>query len=123
MISPVLALHTLAHTLGLAFAPKPGGKRSSQWPKIRAKHLLRESRCMVCGTSKKLNVHHCLPYHLRPDLELDPSNLITLCESTDGGCHLMFGHLGSFTSWNPSVRGDAEMWFRKIVARPTSRKT
>ena len=111
-------LQSLAHALGLGDAPKPGGKRSKDWPLRREWHLIKEPRCRVCGTRKNLNVHHIQPYHLRPDLELDPTNLITLCESTDGGCHLVFGHLCNWKAWNPDIRADADVWRRKILDRP-----
>jgi hypothetical protein len=51
-----------------------------------------------------LNVHHVLPFHLKPELELDPSNLITLCSSLDKNCHLDIGHGDNFRAYNASVR-------------------
>jgi hypothetical protein len=44
-----------------------------------------------------------IPFHIRPNLELDPSNLITLCR----GHHLYVGHNGNWKLWNPRVREDA----------------
>jgi hypothetical protein len=65
-------------------------------------------------------VHHVIPFHLRRDLELDPENLITLCENKRDGvnCHLLFGHLGCFKSFNPSVRADVVTWRAKLKTRP-----
>lgn len=97
-------------------APK-GAKRSSDWRKIRKEHLKKHPCCAVCGSSKKLNVHHILPYHICPDMELDPENLVTLCE---GGkykglnCHLLIGHLCSYRKTNPSVKSDVAEWNAKL---------
>jgi hypothetical protein len=78
--------------------------------------------CSVCDGKKKLEVHHKMPFHLHPALELDPGNLITLCENKADGvnCHLLFGHLGNFKSYNPQVNVDASLWFCKIRYRPKS---
>lgn len=94
--------------------------RSGHWPVLRREHLLRHSRCEVCGGQKKLNVHHISPFHDCPGLELDPKNLITLCESGANGinCHLAVGHLGNFKSFNVNVREDAALWNQKIASRP-----
>ncbi len=61
-----------------------------------------------------LNVHHCRPFHLHPDLELNPANLITLCRNH----HLWWGHLGCWRSWNCHVQSDCETWRDKIKNRP-----
>jgi len=97
-------------------APK-GSKRSSKWRKVRKKYLKKFPRCAVCGESKKLELHHILPYHLAPDLELDPRNFITLCSAGKYGiknCHSLFGHRGRWTKFNPNVREDAYIWSRRL---------
>lgn len=95
-------------------------RRSSGWPRVCAEHLAKNPRCALCGGTEKLEVHHKRPFHLQPELELDPSNLITLCEAGKGGvnCHLHAGHLGSFKAFNPTVADDAAIWFAKIKNRP-----
>ena len=98
-------------------------KRSGKWPSVRKTHLEAHPTCELCGGTKKLNVHHIKPFHLHPELELDPSNLITLCEEDRGGvnCHLFFGHLGNFrTGVNPDVRQDVESWTNRIVFKEKS---
>lgn len=102
-------------------APKPGDdKRSKDWPKVRAAHLLVEKVCRACGEAdpKKLNVHHILPFHGYPSRELDPLNLITLCEGDGCNCHFTFGHLLDWKSWNPMVRRDADDFYVKVRRRP-----
>ena len=91
--------------------------RSPRWSAVRGAHLKRNPTCAACGTKDKLEVHHVRPFHLFAHLELDPSNLLTLCE-TGGNCHLMLGHLKFFKSYNLEVRKDAEVLLQKIKARP-----
>lgn len=94
---------------------KPGdNKRSSSWPKVR-KAFLAGKACAVCGGKKKLEAHHMMPFHLDPARELDPSNLIALCEgSKEVNCHLFVGHLGNFKGLNPDVTVDAATWCKKL---------
>lgn len=94
--------------------PKPAEARSPHWPACRAAHLHVEPECQCCGTAAKVEVHHVRPYHLFPAIELDDSNLITLCDR----CHLFVGHLGLWRSWNALVRTDASRWRAKIKSRP-----
>jgi len=100
-------------------------KRSSQWSVIRRKHLTNHPCCAVCGGTSKLEVHHIKPFHTHPELELDPDNLITLCESKSFGviCHLFVGHLGSYKAINPNVVEDAKNWNTKIKLRYERKKT
>lgn len=41
-------------------------------------------RCVECGSSVALEVHHLLPVNTYPEYELDDDNCVTLCY----GCHL-----------------------------------
>lgn len=69
----------------------------------------------MCGGRKMVEVHHKVPFHVDPARELDPANLITLCESKKGGvnCHLFLGHLGNYKHANPTVAEDAANWAAK----------
>lgn len=93
-----------------------GMPRSSQWRKVRAQHLKDNPACAVCGTKTKLEVHHLIPFHVNPALELEPSNLITLCENKKFGinCHLLIGHLGSYRRYNTECLQDAKTWAKKL---------
>lgn len=96
-----------------------GMKRSPKWPAARDAYLKEHSACAVCGSKKDLNVHHKRPFHLHPSLELDPTNFITLCSEGSGhNCHLIFGHLGDFSSFNADVENDAANMSKKIAERP-----
>lgn len=88
----------------------PEAKRSPKWPRVRATHLALHNQCALCGNRKNLEVHHIESFHERPELELEPSNLITLCEDSDApltkglNCHQWCGHLGRWKSINPRVK-------------------
>lgn len=92
-----------------------GNERSPLWRKTRKNFLAYNNKCAVCGTKKGLNVHHIKPFHLRPELELEASNLITLCRKD----HFIFGHLGYWKSWNDFVEVDCEHWRLRYKNRPT----
>lgn len=95
-----------------------GALRSSHWSSVRTAHIKAHPLCEICGKDKGLNVHHIKPFHIRPELELDPTNLITLCESGGMNCHITFGHLGNFHSFNENVVEDVRVWRTKVQGRP-----
>jgi 5-methylcytosine-specific restriction endonuclease McrA len=95
-----------------------GVPRSPRWPSLRKAFLAKNGSCAVCGGKRKLQAHHILPFHNHPDLELDPQNLLALCE---GGktlnCHLRFGHWNDFgDKWNPNIREEAPQWLARFSA-------
>ena len=97
-----------------------GAVRSPRWREVRLQHLKINGSCAVCGKTAKLQVHHILPYHVKPELELEPTNLITLCENGNKAidCHLFFGHLGNFrTKHNESIVDDAKLWNTRLLAK------
>lgn len=96
-------------------APK-GSRRSSQWRKVRKTHLKAHPTCAVCGGKKKVEVHHIVPYHFAPEHELNPKNLLSLCERKKYGinCHLLIGHLGNYRRVNTACEIDATMWAAKL---------
>jgi 5-methylcytosine-specific restriction endonuclease McrA len=103
---------------GAHIAKQHGHERSSQWSSVQKEHLLRESACIACGyKGKKLQVHHIKPFHLHPHLELEPDNLITLCEGRGRHHHLLLGHLGEWQSYNEHVRQDVKRFYRKTAAQ------
>ena len=94
-----------------------GGKdykrRSSSWPKVRKEHMRTHRNCAACERYKKrhmLEVHHITPFHVAPESELDPDNLITLCRR----CHLLLGHLNNWKLVNPSIIWDAQALLKSI---------
>lgn len=99
-------------------APK-GARRSKHWRRVRNEHLKRQPFCVVCQGTRNLEVHHLVPFHIAPDLELDPGNLLTLCEDKRYGlnCHLLIGHVGNYRRVNPVAHLDAIVWNGKIKGR------
>lgn len=83
-----------------------GKARSSHWPTVEHAHLKAHPTCEVCSGTVNLNVHHRKPFHLFPELELEPTNLITLCMDVDKDCHIKLGHGGNFKAYNPNVDED-----------------
>ena len=73
---------------------------NGSWQRCRRSFLRKVGKeCVCCASKKKIEVHHKLPRHIRPDLALKFSNLIALCK----GCHLRIGHLGSYFTYNAEV--------------------
>ena len=82
------------------------GGRSGSWGKVRKKFLRNNPICAVCGTKKKLEAHHCIPYNVDKFKELSLDNLIVLCRP----CHYMFGHCFlSWQSYNEDIKMDAKI--------------
>jgi 5-methylcytosine-specific restriction enzyme A len=81
-------------------------KRSNHWRVVRRAHLVLEPKCQACGGADDLQVHHIKPFHLHPELELEQSNLITLCEKRGHDCHFTFGHFHNWRAINPNVIAD-----------------
>lgn len=92
-------------------------KRSNHWPTVRKHFIQANPTCAACGGTEKLEVHHKIPFHIKPELELEPSNLIALCESDSYGviCHLYIGHLGNYKNSNPNVVEDAADILKKLT--------
>jgi hypothetical protein len=89
--------------------------RSSSWRKVRNEFIKNNNGCAACGRDDDLEVHHIVPYHVDPSLELDHNNLITLCGKH---CHFIFGHLGDWKSWNKDIVEDSRAYYKKCMSRP-----
>lgn len=87
-----------------------GHARSNAWPHIRGVWLKTHGKCECCGTALDLQVHHKFPFHLKPKLELDPTNFITLCEHPGHDCHFIFGHGYDWKQYNPQVEASLLWW-------------
>lgn len=104
-------------------AKSRGVGRSTKWPTFRKKllaaHRAKGRGCEACGSKIGLQLHHIKPFHAFPQLELEPSNIIVLCEAVGGlECHARIGHGGDFGHFNPRVRADAAA----LMADPKSLK-
>ena len=97
-----------------------GATRSPEWRGVAERHLATHPNCAVCGWKPKIGnnpCHHKRPFHLHPELELDPNNLITLCEKTEHSCHWIFGHLYDYKAYNPNIEADSQIYKDKISNR------
>lgn len=92
---------------------RQGHRRSPRWRSVRAEHLRKQPECQACGGTEKLQAHHIAPFHLHPELELAPGNLITLCEKRGRDCHFHFGHFHNWSLFNPVVIQDAAQYHRE----------
>lgn len=92
--------------------------RAGAWSRVRNEHLEREPCCAACGRSEDLQVHHIVPYSVNARLELEPTNLITLCAHP---CHLVHGHLMSWHRYNLAVREDCKRYRDKLEASKGTR--
>lgn len=90
-----------------------GVLRSPKWSKLRNEFLKEFPDCEACGVEAEI-AHHIVPYSKNPLLELDRSNLITLCDE----CHLVLAHLKSFKRFDPDIKEVARL-FRKKVENAT----
>lgn len=88
--------------------------RSRHWAEVRDKFLQDHPRCEVTGSRIDLEVHHIVPFHLVPALELRESNLIVLTREI----HFFVGHLCNWKSYNPTCVDDVLAWRKKIEKRP-----
>ena len=93
--------------------PMLGVARSGQWPAVRKAWLEAYPSCARCGGTDHVEVHHCEPFSVNPDRELDRTNFLTLCMHPTRQCHWQAGHFAeSWSVFNPDVRTDAAK-FRK----------
>ena len=88
--------------------------RDGAWWRVSRQYLEFFPRCVVCGKRKGVVPHHIKPVHKFPELELMLGNLMTLCPRD----HLLFGHLGSWSSWNEEVLLDCANMRLRIEKRP-----
>lgn len=97
-----------------------GAERSSQWSSFKVQFAKTHPKvCAVCGTTKGLQLHHKTPFSRDKSRELDPTNVVWLCEQGEHSCHLIFGHLYSFFSYNLDLDNTIKEWNVLITNRPT----
>jgi hypothetical protein len=100
-------------------APR-GASRSSGWRSFRNGWLSDHPRCEFCKGRRECVAHHLIPFWMAPEFELDPTNVVTLCERGKygvGNCHLFFGHRGNWRNVNIFCLADVERWRRVVKLR------
>jgi hypothetical protein len=103
------------------------GERSGQWTAVRNRFVEKHPECAACGSRSNLNVHHVVPFHVDPSLELEDSNLITLCAGSEANgqhnCHFRIGHdpdgpvgpkRSNWKASNSDVRSDAQTMYQRL---------
>ena len=111
----------LGATLDLGFDPDATPANTKRNPKFEpaAKLWLKDKRCIVCGGTIRLQAHHKYPFHLFPNLEMDERYWRPLCEGDHRlNCHLLVGHGGDFSGFNPLV--DEMAGFMHYILRTNS---
>ena len=98
--------------------PKPICDRNPQWAERSAAFKVGKV-CRACRRHEWLEVHHICPVHLFPEKEMVEQLWVVLCNpGSMGGCHLLFGHLQSWSSYNMQVEYDVSRWAERIGSRP-----
>ena len=108
----VLFLRAIGH---LPQAAVYGTPRSGKWQTFERKWLDLHPSCAACGGKEDCHGHHKRPFHLEPEKELDPDNIITLCNHRC--CHLLIGHGGDWHAYNPHVEPDAALILKRVQNR------
>lgn len=84
----------LSRAAAIGIHPLPFGHprslqgRSTHWPTLQKHFIAANPVCMVSGMTKDLQVHHAMPFHLHPELELSWDNLRTVSQPY----HFLIGH-------------------------------
>lgn len=85
----------------------PRARRSGKWSDLRDEQVRLYPWCAVCGDSNRLQAHHIAPFRTHPELELEATNVIVLCDGwfmvRRSGCHYKVGHLGNFNRDNGEI--------------------
>lgn len=87
------------------------GRRAKEWAKLRNQFVLENPVCLVSGLRTNIEVHHAVPFHVNPGLELAWENLRTVSRPY----HFLVGHLCSWSDYNPDFDADAAGWREKIA--------
>ena len=111
-IRSVLAEFGLAAPVDLVRDPV-GTPRAPGWAKLALEWLEANPKCAACGRTEGCVPHHVVPVHVKPEFELSPTNLLTLCPK----CHLVIGHGGNWKHWNVYAAETADRLRRGIVVR------
>ena len=92
--------------------PQKGAKRSTNWDSFRDEQIELHPYCAICRAAGRLQLHHKIPFAWGGG-ELDPDNVIVLCAR----CHILFGHLGDYSSISPHIEADIAEWTIRLALR------
>ena len=110
---PALAIVQMSQMLGYELLavthPDHEQTRSPKWKTVRKLFIAENPVCVVSGLKTDLDVHHLVPFHRDPGLELVKSNLRTVQRPF----HYLLGHLCNWSTYNP----DFDEMVREIRAK------
>ncbi len=86
-----------------------GIARSGEWRAVRNAQLSTHPICEACGKNAQI-AHHIIPFVIDRTKELDPKNIISLCNA----CHFFLAHLKNFKHYNPEIQLDAKLYRSRI---------
>ena len=87
-----------------------GMKRSPKWSALQKQLVKEHPFCSACLKTKNLIAHHKKPFSLFPELELEKSNILILCEGSVVNCHFLWGHCFlNWKSYNENVERDIQI--------------
>lgn len=82
-------------------------KLGKRWKEVRKLAVARDKKCLKCGVTKPLSVHHILPKSLYPEKTFDLKNLITFCCN----CHAQLHKDVALANMNPTS-GYLDKWMQ-----------
>lgn len=82
-------------------------RRSSKWPKFLHDFLKSHPLCIGCGRKAETG-HHVKPFHLFPEDELDPNNIVAV----DVPCHFVLCHA---EDWRLTVENVRDRLYRNLT--------
>lgn len=84
-------------------------RRSQKYNKFKHKYYKQERKCYVCGTNRKLTLHHIIPIKESPFLMLREDNIKCLCKKHHKEFHELYGvdgtNLDSLKEYRSIVNG------------------
>jgi 5-methylcytosine-specific restriction protein A len=98
-----------------------GPPRNPHWRSFCKECVVAHPYCAACGSTKFLVGHHKKPFHLYPDLEMSPENILILCQGDVCNCHFVFGHNFSWLAYSETAEEDAARMLDRIKNRKMAR--
>jgi len=66
----------------------PANRNSKEYRKFVKKVKKRDGqKCVICGETDFLHVHHLLPFEIYKNIRIDTANGVTLCKNCHGQIH------------------------------------
>jgi hypothetical protein len=86
--------------------------RSPKWRALQQRFVREKKCCFITRLRVDLEVHHKIPYHVRPDLELEWDNLCLLTRPV----HYLIGHHCNWAYYNQNFEEEAARLAEEVAA-------